>query len=74
MKIIKITGLVIFGLGAVSLVGYWLYLMAIEFLWVAEIPFVIRFGVTGIILGIIITLIALTIERMKDKKNENLDL
>ena len=74
MKIIKTTGLVIFGLGAIALIGYWLYLMAIEFLWVTEIPFVIRFGVTGIILGVIITLIALVIERMKDKNNENLDV
>jgi hypothetical protein len=74
MKILKTTGLVIFGSGALSLIGYWLYLMTKEFLWVSDIPFIIRFGVIAIILGIIVTLIALIFERINDKKNENLDV
>jgi hypothetical protein len=74
MKILKTTGLVIFGAGALSLIGYWLYLMTKEFLWVSDIPFIIRFGVIAIILGIIVTLIALIFERINDKKNENLDV
>jgi len=64
MKKLNIIGLIIFFSGLASLLGFSLY----KFFEDKNVPIVVRWGTTGLIIGIIILLISLTLERLKEKK------
>ena len=59
----NLAGLVVFAIGALAIAGYGFYQFIGEFLLAAEIPFVIKWGLVAIILGVIIILISLIFER-----------
>jgi len=65
MKLLNILGLAVFSLGGLSLIGFGLY----KFFEDTTVPLIVRWGITGLILGTIIILISLIIERVKDKGN-----
>jgi len=54
-------------LGVLLLIGTGLY----KFFQEVNIPLVIKLGLTGVILGILILLISLIKERWEDNKNDN---
>ena len=64
MKPLNILGLIILFIGIFILFGFWLY----KFFENTEIPLIIRGGIIAIILGVIIILISLIRERLKEKK------
>ena len=68
MKILKILGLSIFCLCFLLLTGFGTY----RFLEDSTIPIMIKWGTIGLILGIIMVLISLIIERVKDNKNNKI--
>ncbi len=68
MKILKILGLSIFCLCFLVLAGFSTY----KFLEDSTIPLVIKWGIVGLILGMIIIIISLIIERIKDNKNNKI--
>ena len=70
MKILKIIGITTLLASILLLIFYGLYELFAELFKNLEIPFIIKLGITGLILGIVITLISLTIERIKDKNKE----
>ncbi len=63
MKPLNILGLTIFFVGSLTVVGFGLY----KFFEDSTIPTVVRFGIIAIILGVIIILISLIKERLKEK-------
>ena len=63
MKPLNILGLTIFSAGLLALTGFGLY----KFFEDSTVPLVIRWGSIAIILGIIIILISLIRERLKEK-------
>ncbi|MFH0906776.1 MAG: hypothetical protein ABIC36_03520 [bacterium] len=64
MRLLNILGLITFFAGIFVLAGFGFY----EFFKDSEIPFVVKLGITVLILGIIIILISLIKERLKEKK------
>ena len=70
IKPINIVGLVILSAGAIILVGFGLYRLVDVFLSDSSIPVIVKWGITGVILGVIIILISLIVERTKDSKEE----
>lgn len=68
MKILKVLGLSIFCLCFLILTGFSTY----KFLEDSTIPLVIKWGIFGLILGIIMVIISLIIERIKDNKNNKI--
>lgn len=68
MRILKILGLSIFCLSFLVLIGFSTY----KFLEDSTIPLVIKWGIVGLILGMIIIIISLIIERIKDNKNNKI--
>jgi uncharacterized membrane protein (DUF485 family) len=68
MKILKALGLSIFCLCFLVLTGFSTY----KFLEDSTIPLVIKWGIVGLILGIIMIIISLIIERIKDNKNNKI--
>ena len=64
MKTLNILGLVIFSAGVLILAGFGLY----EFFKDIEIPQIVKWGIIIVILGLIILLISLVSERLKEKK------
>ena len=64
MKFLNILGLIIFSAGTLALVGFGLY----EFFKDSTVPPIVRWGIIGIILGVIIILISLIKERLKEKE------
>jgi len=65
MKPLNIFGLTVFFIGLFAVVGFGLY----KFFEDSSIPAVVRLGIVGIILGIIIILISLVRERLKEKNS-----
>ena len=63
MKPLNILGLTIFFAGSLTIVCFGLY----KFFEDSTIPIVVRVGITAIILGVIIILISLAKERLKEK-------
>ena len=63
MKPLNILGLTIFSVGGLALIGFGLY----RFFEDTTVPLIVRWGIIGLILGTIIMLISLIIERIKDK-------
>lgn len=63
MKPLNILGLIIFSGGLLALIGFGLY----EFFKDSTVPVVVRWGIIAIILGVIIILISLIKERLKEK-------
>ncbi len=64
MKPLNILGLAIFSLGSAILAGFGLY----EFFKDTEIHQIVRWGIIVVILGLIILLISLISERLKEKE------
>lgn len=67
MKPLNVLGLAIFSVGGLALIGFALYKFLYAFFQDASVPLAIKWGITGLILGTIIMLISLIIERVKDK-------
>jgi len=65
MKPLNILGLTIFSIGVLILIGFGLY----KFFEDTTVSLIIRWGIIALILGTIIMLISLIIERVKDKGN-----
>jgi len=63
MKLLNILGLIIFFGGVLSLVVFGFY----NFFQESGIPILVRWGIISIILGLIIILISLIRERLKEK-------
>jgi predicted phage tail protein len=72
MKLFNIVGLTIFFLGAILLVGAAVYEIVKDVLSSGGTPTVVSLGVTAIILGVIIMIISLIVERARDSKKEDL--
>lgn len=68
---IKNIGFFVLVLAAVLLIGNGIYRLFIELFIDTEISLIIKVGIFGIIIGIMLLIIGLIIERIKDKKNEN---
>ena len=68
MKIFKILGLSIFCLCLLVLTGFGIH----EFLRDSTVPLVAKWGSVGLILGMIIIIISLIMERIKDNKNNKI--
>ena len=64
MKFLNILGLTLFSLGIMVLVGFGLY----KFFQDTTVPAIIRYGIIAVILGVMIILISLIKERLKEKK------
>lgn len=64
MKPLNILGLIVFFAGVLILTGFGLY----NFFEDTEIPQIVRWGIIAIILGIIVLLISLIKERLKEPK------
>ena len=64
MKFLNILGLTLFSLGIMVLVGFGLY----KFFRDTTVPAIIRYGIIAVILGVMIILISLVKERLKEKK------
>lgn len=64
MKFLNILGLIIFSAGTLTLIGFSLY----EFFKDSTVPPIVRWGIIGIILGVIIILVSLIRERLKEKQ------
>ena len=64
MKPLNVLGLIVFFIGIFILIGFGLY----KFFEDMEVPFIVKWGITAIILGVIIILISLIKERLKEKK------
>lgn len=63
MKPLNILGLTIFFAGVLVLIGFGLY----KFFEDSTVPVIVRYGIIAVILGIIIILISLIRERIKEK-------
>ena len=63
MKPLNILGLIIFFAGVFALIGFGLY----KFFEDSTIPVIVRYGIIAVILGVIIILISLIRERIKEK-------
>ncbi len=64
MKFLNILGLIIFSTGTLTLIGFGLY----KFFEDSTIPPIVRWGTVAIIFGVIIILISLIRERLKEKE------
>jgi len=67
---IKNIGLTILIIAAALLIGNGIYHMFIDLLIDTNMSLLVKIGIIGIIAGIIVILIGLIIERIKDKRNE----
>ncbi|MFA5459899.1 MAG: hypothetical protein WC283_00960 [Candidatus Paceibacterota bacterium] len=65
MKLLKNLGLFLFFLGLSMVLGFGLY----KFFGDSSVPLIIRWGIIGFILGTVIIIISLIIERFRDIKN-----
>lgn len=68
MKPLNTLGLTIFSLGGLALIIFGLYKFLNVFIRDNSIHFLIRWGVVALLAGMIIILISLIAERIKDKK------
>lgn len=67
---IKNIGLVILILAGALLIGNGIYHLVMDFLINNDFSLVIKIGIFGLIIGVIIIIIGLIIERIRDKKDE----
>lgn len=70
MKKCNVIGLTVFAFGALALIGFGVYKFSEEFFKSSEIPVIVKFGISALIVGTIIMLISLIFERIGDKKEE----
>ncbi|MFC1715694.1 hypothetical protein ACFL6S_18650 [Candidatus Poribacteria bacterium] len=70
MKPLNVIGLTILSAGALILVGFGLYRLVGVFLKDSSIPAIIKWGIVGLVLGLVILLISLIAERIKDRRGE----
>jgi len=67
MKRLNALGLTIFSVGGLTLIGFGLYRFLYSFFQDTSVPLAIKWGIAGLILGTIIMLVSLIIERIKEK-------
>jgi len=67
---IKNIGLVILIIAAALLIGNGVYHLIMNLLIDTELSLIVKIGIFGLIIGLIIIIIGLIIERVKDKKDE----
>ncbi len=67
MKPLNVLGLTVFSVGGLALISFALYKFLYAFFQDSSVPLVIKWGITGLILGTLIMLFSLIIERVKDK-------
>ena len=70
MKPFNVLGLVILSASGLILVGFGLYKLVGIFLKHSTIPAIVKWGITGIALGVVVLLMSLIVERIKDRKEE----
>ncbi len=70
MKPLNVIGLIILSAGALILAGFGLYKLVGVFLKDSTIPAIIKWGIVGVVLGVVIILISLIVERIKDSNGE----
>ena len=68
---IKNIGLVILIIAAALLLGNGIYHLIMNLLIDTDLSLIVKIGIFGLIIGLIILIIGLIIERFKDKKNEH---
>jgi hypothetical protein len=69
MKPLNILGLTIFSIGILLLASFGLYKFLEIIFRDTNIHIVIKVGIAGLILGVVVILISLVIERIKENKN-----
>lgn len=57
-------------LSAATLLGYWAYVFATEFLVDAGVPLVLRLGTAGLLLGVLLLLLGVVRERIRAHTND----
>ena len=67
---IKNIGLVILIIAAALLIGNGVYHLIMNLLIDTELSLIVKIGIFGLIIGLIIIIIGLIIERVRDKKDE----
>jgi uncharacterized membrane protein required for colicin V production len=67
---IKNIGLIIVILAAALLIGNGVYHLIMNLLIDTDLSLIVKIGIFGLIIGLIIIIIGLIIERVKDKKDE----
>jgi uncharacterized membrane protein required for colicin V production len=67
---IKNIGLIILILAAALLIGNGVYHLIMNLLIDTDLSLIVKIGIFGLIIGLIIIIIGLIIERVKDKKDE----
>jgi hypothetical protein len=70
----KNLGLTIFWVSVAALFGYGIFELISSFFLKSDEPLMIKLGITGLILGILLMLISLVFERISDKKSEHFKL
>ena len=70
MKTVKRLGLLLLTVSALALIVYGVFELIAVLFQDTSIPLIIKLGIAGVIIGIILIIIALVFERIKDKKNE----
>jgi len=66
MRRVEFAGLLLVITGMMILIGYSLWI----FLTVENVPFIVRIGIVGILIGIAVILVVLIIERLRELKGE----
>ncbi len=67
MKPLNVLGLTIFAAGGLALAGFGLYKFSNVFLKDESISLIVKWAIIGLILGTVIILISLIIERIRDQ-------
>jgi tetrahydromethanopterin S-methyltransferase subunit E len=69
MKPLNVLGLIIFSFGGLALISFGLYKFLNIFIRDDSVPFLIKWGIAALLVGLIIILISLIAERIRDKKD-----
>jgi hypothetical protein len=67
---IKNIGLTILVIAAAILIGNGIYHLIVDLFIKTDMTLIVKVGIFGIIIGLVIIIIGLILERLKDKKNE----
>jgi len=74
MKSLKTLGLILFAVSAIGMVGYGVFQLAIELFNDTSTPLILKLGILGMVIGVFVILIALIVERLRDKSTEKFSL
>ena len=67
---LKILGIIIISASSLVLIVFGLYKFLEDILRETNMPIIVKWGIIGVILGVIIILISLVVERIKDYQKE----